>query len=214
MAPNVALSLIEGAEYEYSFQVSTYKTEDGEVVETLTHRYGSSSLPYSELTLHARVENCGDEAVKLLSAAGGGNYDKPFQFMLAKALDKDATALEFPIHLPGRNLLIFDLSAPIHPWCLFTDAQIAARLTGLRNGTETAKLDIELELADGRGKLYATSLSCQLALRPLADMYIQHWREIHRDDLVALALGLRSSEDEKSQNGEGSSDEAASLSSE
>ena len=185
--PKVALELEDGNQYSYQWHdwsksvAGTLKPE-----KPLTPQ---SSVPWSRVTIHAILRNVGEVPVDVLRVWGRSEIDFPFQFMLFDGRNRTGSELIFPIHLDPKQNLLIDLVAPIQPSSLSTDAQVAVRSRAMLADPRKGEFEASVAYSDSEGTEYHKKINSVLSLTPLVDMYIAHWREIARQDLVRLATG-------------------------
>ena len=198
VTPEIKVSFVEGAEYSYSF----LKKVDS-IIAKGPKKKGSkhilsqeSSLPLSRVTINARIENTGLVSVNILNVFGGIDYHAPYGFMIPKPTVHDGRTASFPISLSPRHSLTIDMVAPIHPYSLLTDAQIAARSREIRAQNQHAPVEIGVEVIDPLGKTHQYDGALNISLLPLYELYVSHWQMIGRQDLVSLARGDKMNQEE------------------
>ena len=202
LQPNIEIVFEEGNEYSYRFQQVEDIFAPGQLenfrrvgaIDEQEREMREAVLPKSVARLYVRVENIGLVTINILTIGGDVDLDTPYQFMVPDAHNRDNTALSFPILLKPKEKLPITITVPIHPFIVYTDAQVAARTRNLRESKATVEATVFVEAIDPVGKIYRYRSAYQVSLLPLCDLYISRWEELNKKHLVALALGVTSSE--------------------
>jgi len=191
LTPEISMFFVEGSEYEYELnsRAKLFTADDQKFSKELRRSIEEETLPLGKITLHMRIENTGFVAVNLLTVSGDIDLDEPYQFMVPHAHRLDGTSLLFPIRLNSKESILFNIVAPIHPFTLLTDAQIAAQTRRVIDDRLSVDAKIFAEVIDLSGKTYQYKVASQLSLVPLCQMYIEFWKKQKRYDLAGLALG-------------------------
>jgi hypothetical protein len=202
LQPEIVIVFEEGNEYSYRFrqvedifpldQLEFYRKVGA--MDEQERDLEETTLPKSFLSLHVRIENIGLVAVNILTIGGDIDLDKPYEFMVPEAHNRDSTTLSYPVLLKPKEKLPLTVVVPIYPFSLFTDAQVAARTRNLRETKTAVEATIFAEVIDPNGKIHKYRTVYQVSILPLCDMYISHWGQLNKKHLVALALGETSPE--------------------
>jgi hypothetical protein len=145
--------------------------------------------------MHIRIENSGAVDVNILSLNGHIDFYDPYHFMVPDPTDPDGNSVSFPVALVAKNSLNFNLKVPIHPYILFTDAQVAARTRKLIVEKTLVATTISVEVIDPSGKFHRYQIDHKLSLVSLCNLFISYWKSISKEELVVLATGDPNSSD-------------------
>ena len=196
LKPELALELVEGNEYTYLLldleSSSRYRVQrlmsrlEPESDDSKDKEY---ALPDALIVLHVRISNTGSIGVDVLSVdATYEEYKKPWNIMLPEPVDADGQAIVFPVRLDPGGIMLCDLRSNAKPKSYYNDAQFAARLSGVQQESPNPlKTTITVEAMDPAGSISSFELVCEVATRPLKDLYITLWQEKNRSDLLRLA---------------------------
>ena len=196
LKPELALELVEGNEYTYLLldleSSSRYRVQrlmsrlEPESDDSKDKEY---ALPDALIVLHVRISNTGSIGVDVLSVhATYEEYKNPWIIMLPEPVDADGQAIVFPVRLDPGGIMLCDLRSNAHPKSYYNDAQFAARLSGVQQESPNPlKTTITVEAMDPAGSRSSFELVCEVATRPLKDLYITLWQEKNRSDLLRLA---------------------------
>jgi len=184
----VQIELAEGSQYSYTFK-------DIEKVSKPDARHESeafinSPLPDTILVLNGRIQNTGLGAIDLLSAGAFIDFHTPYSFMLGHPVEPDGSAPSFPINMQPGSVLHLKIALLIFPYSTLTPAQIASRTRQLIREQAFAGGTLAVEAADIAGNRQSFRTAIKVALRPLCDLYVAHWRSQAWLDLERLATGI------------------------
>ena len=196
LKPELALELVEGNEYTYL--LLDLKSSSRYLVQRLTSRLETESddskdkeyaLPDALIVLHVRISNTCSIGVDVLSVdATYEKYKNPWNIMLPEPVDADGQAIVFPVRLDPGDIMLCDLRSNATPTSYYNDAQFAARLSGVQQESPNPlKSTITVEAMDPAGSISSFELVCEVATRPLKDLYITLWQEKNLSDLLRLA---------------------------
>lgn len=196
LKPELALELVEGNEYTYllldlesSSRYLMQRVESRAEPESDDSKDKEYALPDALIVLHVRISNTGSIGVDVLSVdATYEEYKKPWNIMLPEPEDVDGQAIVFPVRLDPGGIMLCDLRSNAKPKSYYNDAQFAARLSGVQQESPNPlKTTITVEAMDPAGSIASFELVCEVATRPLKDLYITLWQEENRSDLLRLA---------------------------
>lgn len=188
--PEVSCYFVSGNEYSYEFM----KWSDNKIGNPNkdSQKGSSTTIPWAHIYLNVTMQNTGDTSVNLLSINGSVDFNSPFQFMVPEGISSDYQPFSYPIELKPGNTMQIVINDPIQPYSLLTDAQIAARIRPLKIKRESTPFSVSIEYADQAGKLYIKTISTEVSLVPLCDLFISHWNSLGRKDLIGLSTGNNS----------------------
>lgn len=196
LKPELALELVEGNEYTHS--LLDLERSSRYLVQGLMSRLGPESddskdkeyaLPDALIVLHVRISNTCSIGVDVLSVdATYEEYKNPWNIMLPEPVDADGQAIVFPVRLDPGDIMLCDLRSNAKPTSYYNDAQFAARLSGVQQESPNPlKTTITVEAMDPAGSISSFELVCEVATRPLKDLYITLWQEKNLSNLLRLA---------------------------
>lgn len=199
LKPNIAVSLLEGNEYTYSLHDEKRLTQSlakiqaysDEVEPDADNKESTYSLPNADLHLHLRIENLGC-SVDILAINTEFDRDRglPFSLGMAKSLTLDGESVKYPVSLQPGTIHHYDLDVRIRPHAFHTEAQFSARLKDSRDQKKyTQNVEIWLEAVDASGTRTKFSIESNVSVRPLIDLYINHWQKAEKHELIRLAGG-------------------------
>jgi hypothetical protein len=193
--PEISIMFEEGHEYSYSFDQSEIELlremrklrlkEGEEYIDPIKELY----LPKSQVTFFIRLENIGLVSVNLLTINGKVNFEGPYRFMIPDVYLSDGTQISYPILLQPKEILHLNIINKIFPNDLLSNAQIAARTRNLLDENKLIETSVSIEFTNPEGKVQNEKKNNSLSLTPLCRMYVTHWENIGRNDLVKLATG-------------------------
>ena len=178
--PELSIMLLEGNEYTYSLSgESSYhraKTEKGYIV------------PDALIELHFRILNTGTIDLDIISIEVGYKKNElPWDFYHSAIPTERGKEVSYPRHLDVNKILTCDISSHISPDGLLNDAQFAARLLRIDKIIPSIEAKIIVETRDLTKKIQNFSITNEVAIRPLLDLYIAKWQKEKHTNLLRLA---------------------------
>lgn len=189
--PQLSISLVEGNEYFYGFRdISRRLTR--EKVQLITEGEAEdlqdiTTLPESQVVFHVRIKNIGYVPVHILTVFARIDFQVPYSFMIPDPMTVEGDPMEFPIRLNPNENLLHDMVGLIFQPSFLTDAQVAVRTRRLIKENAFTELVLATEVSDSRGNTKSFSTKYPVSLRPLCDLYIEHWQSIGQTELLRLS---------------------------
>jgi hypothetical protein len=131
--PEISIMSEEGNEYAYTFDQSMIselrkiRKAESKEGEEYTDPLLELSIPKSQLTYFARLENTGLVVVNLLTINARIDFDTPYRFMVPDVFLSEGTQISYPLLLQPKEILHLKIIDNIYKYSLLSDAQIAAR---------------------------------------------------------------------------------------
>jgi len=189
--PQLSISLVEGNEYFYGFRdLSRFLTK--EKIQLIAEGKAEdlkaiTTLPKSQVVFHVRIENIGYVPVDILTVDAHIHLDDPYEFMIPKPMTVEGDPMKFPIRLNPNENLLHDMVGSIFPSRVLTDAQVAVRTRRLIKEIALIEFVLETEASNSRGNTKSYRSEYHVSLRPLCDLYIEHWQSIGQSELLRLS---------------------------
>jgi hypothetical protein len=193
--PDVNIYFNEGNEYSYRFQrieevysSGVLKLNSKKQREKLEKEFHEQVLPKAFIDINFRIENKGLVSVDVISVNGSFESKLPYHFMVPNISYQNNLPITYPIKLDPTNVV--QLCSIDYIFTMYlTEAQVAANTRILFNENAMIETDISIEVIDSDGKIYKFRSQMKVSVIPLCNMYLSHWKNIGRNDLVTLATG-------------------------
>jgi len=178
-SPEIQVYQIGGNEYAYNYLDILKKrlSRTNEVKEV---------LPLMGCEFYFIIKNTGYVPVNILSINGCIEITTPMHFMVPEALGSGNKPIRYPITLNHDDEKKIDLCVTIHPFSLWTDAQIATEIRKLLPLRKKETLVVRITMADTSGETTEFKKEFSFSTEMLFNLYIDNWRSMNEKELLKL----------------------------
>lgn len=198
--PNLAINFIEGNEYQYTImplsENEQYFWDNDDKRELLSKTWiadieTKTVVPECLLTINFRITNMASLECRILSIKGGQQgyllADRILGLLTSVHFDINGIEdLSYPIILKKKDEIApFSINGRLNTKNI-TPAQLASRLALISHETRFT-FHVAVEVQSLNGKITSFESSLNVSLYPLKEIYVTHWQNIKRDELLKIA---------------------------